>query len=50
MSQAVVKYVMILSVSRASNFPNLLAPRASGFRSLMSCPEMESNAIKLNIG
>ena len=39
MSQAVVQYVMILSVSRASNFPNLLAPRAGGFRSLMSCPE-----------
>ena len=38
MSQAVVQYVMILSVSRASNFTNLLAPRASGFRSLMSCP------------
>ena len=40
MSQAVVQYVMILSVSRASNFPNLLAPRASGFRSLMSCPAL----------
>ena len=38
MSQAVVQYVMILSVSRASNFPNLLAPRATGFRSLMSSP------------
>ena len=39
-SHVFVRYVMILSASWASYFPNLLAPRATGCRTLMSSPAL----------